>query len=334
MASMIWPVLAYPLLPAWLWLIRLVTPSQRRRRRRLEETAKHCTLNRGWLNEERFVIYDDDMFLRAHWTFFGSAFAFDSHLLLPMAADSTHRIVLPYRFFAAPADVKQSLETVNEKVGLMVNGPPKDPNLADQIESTENPSEVYRVEETLAWDSDNWPFASSGEDQQDFSVDLTAGQKNWKFSLMAMFGVLLFMVWYFLPVWVAVAGWLLSNFLWTGEWAFLLDQIAATAIVVGPAAFILVFFLYSAAAATVQIRRVQTQPFSIRMRSEGIHLSHENFQSWFRWAAVEQVLVEEATAGWQVKENKDEVRFPAACFESDEEFQRFQQTLERFGPLQ
>lgn len=332
LTSVLWPVLAYPLLPAWLWFVRMVTPSQRRRRNRLEEAAKHCTLNCGWMDDERFVIYDADMFLRARWSFFGSAFVFNSHLLLPLAADSTHRIVLPFRFFATPADVKQSLDMVGEHVGMLINDPPKEHEMAEQVQSTGIETQTHSVQATLSWDANDWPFDSNNEAEQDFDIDLTAGQKSAKFAMLAMFGVFIFMVWYFLPVWAAVIGWLLSNYLSNGDWTFLLDQIAGTAIVVGPAAFILIFFLYSAIAATIQIRRAQSQPFSIRLRPEGIHLTHENFQSWFRWSAVEQVLVEDDAAGWRVKENKDEVKFPSTCFTNESEFERFQKALENFGP--
>jgi hypothetical protein len=323
----IWPIAIYPLLPAWMWLVRLVTPFYRRRRRRMEASAAQPMLDRGWIDPDHVVIYDEHSFLRSSWDFFGSAFVFESHLLLPVATDSTIRLIFPFRFFASPADAKQALAMVEEKVGCLVNSPPNDHSLADQVQSMETAAAGYQIDETLAWNSTHWPFESDESEQHDFAIDLTGKRQGWKFTLIAVLTILGYGLWYFLPIWLACIVWLIRNFRQAGDASFLLDQPVTTAIIMIPAAWILLLFLNNAVQAIFRIRGAQSQPFLIRLRSTGVHLSHASFQSWFRWSAVDRVLIESDSAGWVVKKNQDQVRFPLACFESREVFEAFKQRL-------
>ncbi|MEM8668899.1 MAG: hypothetical protein AAGG48_15370 [Planctomycetota bacterium] len=331
LGSIMWPVIAYPLLPVWLWFLRWLSPKQKRRRQRLEEAAKRIQPTFGWIDEEHVVVYEHDMFLRAQWSFFSAGFLFRRHLVLPISPDSTHRIVLPFRFFREPAELRQCIEIVGQKNGFLVNSPPNDDRLGYEVQVSDTVTPSLDFGTALSWDSQQWPFGSTEEDRIEFTVDLSGGQRGWRFSLLSFFGVLLFAVLYFLPIWVASLGWLISFYRATGNWSFLFDEIAATAIVVGPAAFILSFFIFNAVATMVRFGRVQSFPMSIYLRSDGVHLSHENFDSWFRWASVERVLVDSANAGWVIASNKDEARFPASCFESPEDFERFQTALQEFG---
>lgn len=331
-SSIIWPVIAYPLLPVWLWLIRLFSPSQKKRRKRIEESTKSLRVEHGWFDREHFVIYEPKMYLRASWSFFGPAYLFRDHLVLPVTPDSTHRIVLPFGFFREPAEARQAIELVSEQLGFLVNRPPKDHELAESVLETEFSMPAKPLSEVQSWDKVHWPFGTDDEPTETFEVDLLGGQHGWKFTAASIFSILLFAFWYFLPIWVASTTWLVGNLRATGGTSFLFDEPAATGIVLGPAAVILGLFLFSGVTATFRIRRGHSSPMSIHLRSTGVHLAHENFDSWFLWSSLARVIQEDNHAGWIIDQNKDEARFPLKCFANQEDFARFGQALRRLGP--
>ncbi|MDG2223728.1 MAG: hypothetical protein P8L85_20280 [Rubripirellula sp.] len=328
--SILWPLLAYPFLPAWLWLARIILPGYRRRRRRVEESAKHCTPNHGWMDQDHFVLYDASMFLRARWGFFGPALLFDKHLLLPIAADSTYRTVLPIRFFSSPIDVKQGIDLVDHRCGYLTKQHPKDAELPELVQSTGNQPGPHRIDETIAWNATNWPFESSALNEQVFSLELSARQKG-GFLVRIILNTLLYGLWYFLPIWGTALAWLLVMATSTGGWSFLFDQSTITALVVVPAILVLIFFTFNAAAQIFKISRSQSQTLLIQLRKAGIHLSHLNFKFWFRWSAVEKIISRKNEAGWILSENKEEAEFARHCFESEQDFSRFKTTLKQFG---
>ncbi|MCP4890428.1 MAG: hypothetical protein GY904_28000 [Planctomycetaceae bacterium] len=324
--SILWPLLAYPLLPVWLWFARFLAPGDRRRRRRLEESAKHCMPNYGWMDQEHLVLYDDSMFFRARWSVFGPALLIDRHLLLPTAANTTYRTVLPIRFFLSPIDAKQGIDLVDHQCGYQIKQPPSDNKLPELVQSEGYESAPHRIDETMAWDATNWPFESSGEDEQVFSLEPSARQKH-VYLLRGVRNILLYGLWYFLPIWGTTVGWLLLMSDSTSNWSFLLDQKTVTALVVLPAILCLTFFTFNAAFQISKIRQSQSQTLLIQIRQAGIHLSNANFESWFRWSAVDKVISRKNEAGWIPARTKEETAFTRFWFESEQDFQRFKTAL-------
>ena len=324
-------MLAFLLLPGWLSLIRIIAPGYRKRLRRLEVMSANQRPTSGWLDEEYFVIGSADSTLRARWSFFTAPFVFPSHLMLPLVTDPSHRVILPVRFFSSAEDVRHVCQFLSEKLGLLVNLPADEKRLAEGVGQADPPVRID-VEQARRWSDENWPFESDIEQQFDWTVDLTANETSRWFAFKVAMVILLFMLWYVLPVWVATAAWLLNNYLFFGDWNFLIEQIGSTAIVLGPAGFIFCFFMYSAIRSAIQTRHIQSQPLAIRMRTSGIHLSQPAFDSWFAWTAVKSVITEEKSAGWVAVESLDEVRFPPGCFDSQESFESFKAALRTRSP--
>jgi hypothetical protein len=113
----------------------------------------------------------------------------------------------------------------------------------------------------------------------------------------------------------------------TGSWSLLLDEKTVTALVVLPAILCLTFFTCNAASQTSKIRQSQSQTVLIQIRQAGIHLSNANFESWFRWSAVDKVISRKNEAGWILAKTKEGTAFTRSWFESEQDFQRFKTSL-------
>lgn len=274
------------------------------------------------MDQEYLVLYDDSMFFRARWSVFGPALLFNRHLLLPTAANTTHRTVLPIRFFSSPIDAKQAIVLVDHQCGYQIKQPPSDNKLPELIQSEGYELAPHCIDETMVWDTTNWPFESSGEDEQVFSLEPSARQKH-AYMLRGARNILLYGLWYFLPIWGTTVGWLLVMSNSTGSWSLLLDQKVISSLVVLPAILCLTFFTFNAASQISRIRQSQSQTLLIQIRQAGIHLSNVNFESWFRWSAVDNVIGRKNEAGWILAKTKEGTAFTRSWFESEQDFQRF-----------
>ncbi len=329
-AGFVWIVIGFLLLFPWIELVNRMTPGRRRRVRRINAVAAAGKSTAGWLDDQHLVLCNDETMLRAKWGFFGPALLFPTHVLLPLSADSNHRVVFPWRFFGSVEDAKQVCHSLRVKTGLMV----------DQVDEKVLAASIGRKDAipridvglTRSFDALHWPFQSDSEGQSDWTLDLTAKQTSQWFALKSMLAILLFMLLYFLPIWGVVVGWLIHDYLFFGNWGFLRERVFSSVIVLGPAALLLGFFIYSAVRAASQLRSVQSKPLQIRLRAAGAHLSHATFDSWFAWSACKELILDEKSVGWIDRQSLDEVRFPVECFEDRAGFDRFRETLSKIGP--
>ncbi len=334
--SVTWMIVAFTLLPAWAALAPTLTRGYRQRLKRIEVMAGNQRDEFGWFDETHFVLCAGDSIFRARWNFFDRCLVFPTHILMPLVADATRRMVVPYRFFSSAEDARHACRFLQEKVGLLLDQPPSDADLAELVAQAEA-SRQLNVKQARQWNKDDWPFESDSEPQLsgsqfDWAINLTADQTVPRIAFKAATAILLIMLYYFLPVWIATAAWLINDYLFFGDWGFIRDRPWSSMLVLGPAGFLIVYFIYIAVGSIVRSRTIHAQGMDVRMRSAGIHLSHATFESWFPWSETADVIVEADRAGWIAKESMDEIQFTKNCFESEDRFEEFKAMLQKLRP--
>ncbi len=328
--SFVWILVAFMLLPGWMHLSRRLTPGRRKQIERINVMAARRKPTRGWIDEEMLVIHDENSAIRASWSFFGPALVFPTHLLLPLTSDASRRVVLPWRFFFSPEDVRLLCQTLQGKSLLMVNVPPNDRQLQGLLDQRQSFVAVD-VARARQWSADDWPFDSSREGQFETTIDLAATLTSRRFALYTSLGVIAILIWYFLPLWVAILGWLAQQYATFGDWSFLHLRLVSTLLILIPAGAALAFFVYVIFQSLFASRKIQKRPFRVLLRDAGVHLSHESFESWFTWLATKEVIAEDDCVGWIDEESGDEIRFPKICFAEEATFQEFKTMLQSFA---
>ncbi|NND97095.1 MAG: hypothetical protein HKN47_07190, partial [Pirellulaceae bacterium] len=299
---------------------------------------QNTTPSTGWLNDEYFLDQDSLSTVKLKWEHFASGIVFPTHLFLPIVTDHTRRIILPWRFFSSPSDVRQVCEFVHEHSGTTANHPPDDQALGELFENQqlEGRQQGRRMdfERSQQWNQDEWPYACDSSEQYECAIDLSLGQSLAKYLTLTSLFVLPMGIWLFLPIWVAAIGWIITNYQFFGDWNFLVSRPWSTAFAVIPVVGLMAVFIGGAMQSVIRYRSLQTQPMMIRIRQAGIYIAGKTFESWMSWAAIDDVLLGDKAAGWILAESGDEIGLPAKCFSSQSDFQGFQDALLRLRPDQ
>lgn len=322
-----WILMGGALVPLWLRIIRYLGPTYRQRVQRLNRIADAAENTSGFMNDDGIVIVDSESMVRFDWRFFASPLLFKTHLVIPLGSNQLHRLVLPWRFFRSPADAKQACELVRQRCHVLVNGAPKHDKIWNQ-QCPINSFPVLDADTAMAWDHNDWPFESDANTQSDHVLELRGGQSSSRFAILTAASVSIIFAWYFLPVWLAVAGWLLQNFRINGDWDFVLNFPEASLIVFGPCLLLTAFFIYTAGRSVFKVHEIQSQTILIRIRDRGIHLAHPAFKSWVMRESIDRTATNELQAGWVQRITQDEVQFPKECFDSPEAFEQFCSALD------
>jgi hypothetical protein len=325
--SIVWLVMGFVALPPWLAVARILTPGRRQQIERIKRMAAKQKPSWGWIDQEFVVICDENSVLRASWDFFAAPMIFPEHLMLPITSDANRRIILPWRFFGSVDDVRSLIPFLSEKQHALSQDPPQQEAIAELISQT-TPPPARDTAQARNWDRDHWPFPSDPHDQFDFTIDTAAVMSTRRFATYSTLIALLILLWYFLPLLVAAAAWSIYEYRFFGSWDFLTERPFSSLLVLLPTGFALIYLSIMMLKAMFSSRQIQQQPVAIRIRRDGIHLSHQAFASWLRWPIVEAVIVEDDQAGWIVEETGDEVRFPRICFDTDESFEQFKARLQ------
>jgi hypothetical protein len=329
--SILWILCGFLASPAWLKLARVLTPGRRKQIERINRMADKQKPTWGWFEEEIVVLRDQNSTLKARWNFFVGPMIFPEHFMLPMTSDATRRIILPWRFFASPDDANTLIQLAAENHHAVAQDRPNLELLVDLISQGDGFVQSD-IDEAKLWDKDHWPFTADADGQFDCEIDTAAVMGTRWFAMYSAFAIVLVIVWYFLPIWVAAAGWLLYEYMFFGNWQFIFDRPFSSLLVIGPTIAILIFFLYFVLKSLLSSRQIQKQPLGIRLRKAGVYLSHESFESWFRWPMIEHVIIKPDRAGWLVEETGDQAEFPQVCFENEETFEQFKTVLQAVGP--
>lgn len=329
-SSYLWTIIGVGLLPGWVRFAVAFTPGKRKRNKRLKALSKQQREKCGWLNNQWLVEYDDHSAIRGSWSMVSNAMIFPTHLLLPQVVDNSRRIVLPWRFFASYQEIRQTIDILHAKVGVLVNRPP----LEDEFEASvdrESLSEID-VAAPITWDAIHWPFPSTREDETSFVLDLTRGRSPALTALRFTLTIALVLAWIFLPVLIGLFLWLTTQYQQFGGWSFIYDQPAIAAIGLVPSVLLVAFAVYRSFIGARAAVKFQATPLQLCLRPEGLHLSKESVDSWSQWTAIRQVIAEPKYAGWISAESGEKLRFPVACFSSPEDFERLKSALLRLGP--
>lgn len=326
----IWMLIAGSFLPTWMRIAPKMVMGYRKRLGRAKESAKNVTEHAGWMNNQTFMIRDHKSAMRAKWTYFANAWAFPRHLMLPARLDQGRRIVIPWRHFYSMPDAMAAHDMLSAQTGIVANTGVDEATLS-QIQDF---SKVANSFEPFGLDNneDNWPFDSGAQGQHDCTIDLGAALTGIKFIAIAGAAMLSILFLYFLPLWLAMIGWVFIQYIQTGDWSFLADDVASTTAVGFAAVLLLTFTAAAMIRSVLASRSVQKHPVSIRVRDKGVCLFHESFHSWFKWEAVDGLILDDNVVGWIDKDSKEEVRIPERCFEDEMKFDDFKIALKQLSP--
>ena len=126
-----------------------------------------------------------------------------------------------------------------------------------------------------------------------------------------------------------MAGWLLSNYRFFGDWSFLAEGPWSAGMILIPALMVSYVFLRSVIGSLISSRTQRATPMAMRVHCGGMHLSGTTFDSWFTRGAITNWILEEDLVGWKLKETGEELRIPVSCFSSHDELSELQTAIRR-----
>lgn len=252
---------------------------------------------------------------------FTKSLLFPTHLLLPQLADPTRRYILPLRFFDCFENANQAIAIIQTETGTLVSVPPKQGDFVSAVSAEDLVS--IETETVLHWNSQTWPFESNPDQHSSHLLDLTRGNSIVVRSMLAAATIFVALVWLFLPVFVAVVVWLISEYQRFGGFDFFLFQPAISGVMLLPIVLCLALVLMRTFTSAVSSLKLQSAPLKIHLRPEGVHLSNDNFDSWIRATAIKEVIADHTQAGWVVVETDEQVALAKGFFGNEAEFERF-----------
>ncbi|MGB7346166.1 MAG: hypothetical protein WBD20_18250 [Pirellulaceae bacterium] len=340
--AIVWMLMGVAVCPFWIWLVGRFGPQRRKRVQRIRKMAEDPKANDGLITNDCLFDFDNDTASRCEWSHFGRSHIFPQHLVLIVAADSNRRFVIPWRFFASPAEVRQVCQHVADRLGVSANQPPTDKELAEIFQQREleplDPEPIWPIADPCRFDKDHWPHVNKNNDvdaadQFDCEVDLSGDLSLWKYTGIASALIAAYLLWVFLPIWIAVATWLALNYQHFGNWSFLVQRRWSSVVVLVPVVGLLYVFLKAAVDSLLQNRSRQSQRLTMRIRRSGIHFAGPTFETWFATAAFSKWNVNENSVGWTLKETGEEILIPASCFKDATEFKRLSEAIQSELPM-
>jgi hypothetical protein len=318
-------LLALLCIKPWTRLLHFVMPFHRKRVKRCEIMSKNQREMLGSIDEDHLIISSDNSNVRAAWSHFAPALFFPTHLLLPFASEIHRRICIPWRFFDSPDEIQDVCQFIKERIGTTVDLRPKGAQLA---EISREQVEVKRLDHrrAKAWSSMDWPLGDTAAMETRFEIDVSKALTPVRIlaSYLLSIGLVIFL--YPLPCWIVIGYWWFQQdggqFGETGDHIPLLSGIA----------FFFVLTLSWMFKRLSKQLRAQKKSLSIGLRSVGIHVSRSNMDAWLNWSSISELIFDDKSAGWIIKESLEESRIPAACFADRSRFTEFRSALAAHGP--
>ena len=325
------PILvAVALTPLWLWGSKFLLPSYRRRVRRLKVISRNIKPARGWIDDNHCLEQDRQITAKMTWEYFGNAIFLPEQLMLPVATNLHLRQVLPWRWFENSGDAIAVCSVAAARLGNWAQKPLSDEDIvalfADDSEEEQSPRLDYQ--ESKSWDEDQWPYESAASDQYDCEVDFIDRRTFASFVLIGTLAVVPIVVWFFLPVWIAAAYWITTNYRFYGDWSFLVSRPWSAGIAAVPIVAVLAVGMASVWGTIRAFRSRQSKPMLIRVRDRGIYLADKVIQVWITWEAISELIVTSKRIGWVMRETGDPVVFPKRCFKGDAMFEELESALQ------
>ncbi len=215
---------------------------------------------------------------------------------------------IPNRMFASQRAIDLVVEAgkklkINAIKGRLLSPAPADglPPLVD-------------IDEWKRWSIDHWPIQASEVGQQDFVI--RRGNATWITRLRSFASIQLLLI----PCWAFAITWMLGIFSRNEREDFFPP-------VFGWAAWVFLV-MYSFQMAKL-ILFTRPQPMGFRLRDGGIHQA-AGLEIWNSWSTILNVIQTPKHVGYTLANQPVPTLYSRAQFASDEDFERFGDTLQQF----